>query len=52
MDVVNFIVEDLSLIHISKEDVKALSQKAIEDLGELPGTNEFLEQLILSLIHI
>ena len=34
----------------AKEDVKALSQKAIEDLGELPGTNEFLEQLIRALV--
>lgn len=37
-------------IEKAKADVKELSQKAIADLGELPGSNEFLEQLIQALI--
>ena len=35
----------------AREDVKALSEKAVQDLGELPGSNEFLEQLIRALIE-
>lgn len=35
----------------AREDVKALSEKAVQDLGELPGSNEFLEQLIRALIN-
>lgn len=34
----------------AKGDVKELSESAIKDLAELPGSNEFLEQLIRTLI--
>ena len=35
----------------SCEDVEALSREAVRLLRELPGDHEFLEQLILTLIH-
>lgn len=35
----------------AKEDVKQLSEEAVADLGQLPGDNEFLEQLIHSLVN-
>ena len=35
----------------AKAQVKALSDQAIADLGELPGSNEFLEQLIRVLVN-
>ena len=34
----------------AKGDVKELSESAIKDLAEVPGSNEFLEQLIRTLI--
>ena len=34
----------------AKGDVKELSESALKDLAELPGSNEFLEQLIRTLI--
>lgn len=37
-------------IEKSKKDVETISKRAIETLKELPGKNEFLEELILSLI--
>lgn len=35
----------------AKKDVEQISAKAIEELGKLPGNNEFLEQLIHVLIN-
>lgn len=35
----------------AKKDVEQLSNEAVADLGQLPGDNEFLEQLIHSLVH-
>lgn len=37
-------------IEKSKKDVEIISKRAIDTLKELPGKNEFLEELILSLI--
>lgn len=34
----------------AKEDVKRLSEEAVQDLEQLPGDNEFLEQLIRVLV--
>lgn len=33
------------------EDVERISGEAVEELNKLPGNNEFLEQLILLLVH-
>ena len=35
----------------AREDVKALSEKAIRILKELPGSNVFLEDLIRMLVY-
>ena len=35
----------------AKKDVEQISAEAIEELGKLPGNNEFLEQLIHVLIN-
>ena len=41
----------LAGLETAKEQVKALSEEAVELLGRLPGEHAFLDELILSLIH-